>query len=205
MEKFGWHGKVSIFRKQSVRLHIPTVQQFSNSESSPGSYYKLQVRSNDQAQWTDVSDKIDQNVHIVTGNVIRTQIWPTTFLFRLGLIPGISYRFRVAQKNKTGDSIPSKASQRIGINIWAGQSRTPYNSFHAWNKLYINIMQLKASLDSYMINLNHVFALVCEFVCHWLFVHLFLPKSCNNRRIIHHRDSQRSAANYSETKAQCRH
>ena len=131
MEKFGWHGKVSIFRKQSVRLHIPTVQQFSNSESSPGSFYKLQVRSNDQAQWTDVSDKIDQNVHIVTGNVIRTQIWPTTFLFRLGLIPGISYRFRVAQKNKTGDSIPSKASQRIGINIWAGQSRTPYNSFHA--------------------------------------------------------------------------
>ena len=69
-------------------------------ECSPGSFYKLQVRSNDQQQWADVSDNIDQNVHIVTG-----------------LVPGISYRFRVAMRSRNGESIPSKASQRIGINI----------------------------------------------------------------------------------------
>lgn len=69
-------------------------------ECSPGSFYKLQVRSNDQQQWADVSDNIDQNVHIVTG-----------------LVPGVSYRFRVAMRNRNGESIPSKASQRIGVNI----------------------------------------------------------------------------------------
>lgn len=40
-------------------------------ESTPGASYRLQVRSNDQQLWTDVSDKIDQNVHIVTGKIIK--------------------------------------------------------------------------------------------------------------------------------------
>ena len=33
-------------------------------------------------------------------------------------MPGVSYRFRVAVRNKVGESVPSKASQRIGIGIW---------------------------------------------------------------------------------------
>jgi hypothetical protein len=44
------------------------------SENSTGACYRLQVRSNDQQLWTDVSDKIDQNVHIVTGNTDKNVV-----------------------------------------------------------------------------------------------------------------------------------
>jgi len=68
-------------------------------DAGRGCLYRLQVRSNENQAWTDVSDKIDQNVHIVTG-----------------LLPGVGYRFRVIVRTKTGE-IPSKASQRIGIRL----------------------------------------------------------------------------------------
>jgi hypothetical protein len=58
MAKFGLHGKV-------MKLLL-SVLNFT--DAGRGCLYRLQVRSNENQAWTDVSDKIDQNVHIVTGS-----------------------------------------------------------------------------------------------------------------------------------------
>jgi len=61
MAKSGLHGKVT-----KLLLFVLIL-----SDAGRGCLYRLQVRSNENQAWTDVSDKIDQNVHIVTGSHSR--------------------------------------------------------------------------------------------------------------------------------------